>query len=138
VAAQFSVRYSIASVLLFGRLGVAEIQVAAILDPRIEDLASRVIVSLDPENTHNYAPVRLKIVKRDGTVIERSVTTYRGNSDTPLSDADMKEKLGMCIEESGRVASASQIDAFFDAIMNIDGYPSMAVATPQILKMVLQ
>lgn len=138
VAAQFSVRYSIASVLLFGRLGVAEIQVAAILDSRIEDLASRVIVSLDPENTHNYAPVRLKIVKRDGTVIERSVTTYRGNSDMPLSDADMKEKLGMCIEESGRAASASQIDTFCDAIMNIDGYPSMAVATRQILKMVLK
>lgn len=138
VAAQFSIQYSIAAVLLFGRLGVSEIRSPAVLDPRVEDLVARIAVTLDDQNTHNYAPVRLKIVTQNGAVIERFVSTYRGNVDAPLSDADLKEKLAMCIEGHGRPASSSQIDAFFDAVMNIDQCSNVTEPFPRIIQSVVQ
>jgi 2-methylcitrate dehydratase PrpD len=137
VAAQFSIQYSIAAALLYGRLGINEIQDALILDPRIRDLAARVVVTVNPENQNNYAPVRLRIVKHDGSVIDRDVTSYRGNSDMPLSDADMREKLAMCIEASGRNVDASGVDALFGDIMNIERFPNISTAMPRILASVL-
>jgi 2-methylcitrate dehydratase PrpD len=134
VAAQFSIQYSIAALLLFGCLGVKEIQDDAILNPRIEDLVSRIIVTVDIENHNNYAPVRLKVSKEDGSVIERQVMSYRGNTDMPLSDSEMREKLEMCIEGCGKPVKSSQINSLFDAIMNIEEYPDMASAIPQILE----
>lgn len=138
VAAQFSIQYSIAAVLLFGRLGVTEIRDAAILDPRVNDFVMRIVVKVDPENRNNYAPVRLKVIKQNGSVIEREVTSYRGNSDMPLLDADIKEKLALCIGASGVAVSAARIDAFFEALMNIEQCPNMALATPHILRLVLR
>lgn len=137
VAAQFSIQYSIAAVLLFGRLGVNEIQEVSILDPRVEDLTARIVVNLDADNRNNYAPIRLKVVKQDGSVIDHVVTTYRGSSDMPLSDADMKEKLAMCLEGGGREPVPSRVDTLFDAIMNIEEYPNVSLAIPHVLESVL-
>ncbi|MBI3067985.1 MAG: MmgE/PrpD family protein [Betaproteobacteria bacterium] len=138
VAAQFSIQYSIAGVLLFGGLGVREIGDSAVLDPRIRDIVSRVGVAVDGSNTGNYAPVRLKVVKGGGEVIERSVKTYRGNTDHPLSDADMKDKLAMCLEGAGLSVRARQIDSFFDAVMNVDQEPSVTAFVPSILSSILR
>lgn len=134
VAAQFSIQYSIAALLLFRRLGVTEIQDDAILNPRIADLVSRIVVNVDPENHNNYAPLRLKVRKKDGSVIERQVVSYRGNTDMPLSDSEMRDKLAMCIEGCGKPVESAQINALFDAVMNIEEYSNMASAVPQILE----
>lgn len=138
VAAQFSIQYSIAAVLLFGRLSVIEIQDTAILDPRVNDIVTRVVVKVDPGNRNNYAPVRLKIIRKHGSVIEREITSFRGNSDMALSNADLKEKLALCLE-AGRVeATTTQIETFFEALMNIEQCPNMALAVPHILSLVLR
>lgn len=133
VSAQFSIQYSIAAVLLFGRLGVMEIREDAILDSRVGDLVKRIVVNVDVDNHNNYAPVKLKVIRKDGSVIDRQVMSYRGNSDIPLSDIEMKEKLAMCVESGGIVLNSSRIDAFFEAVMNIEDYPNLSSATPHIL-----
>ena len=120
VAAQFSIQYSIAAVLTHGRLGVREISSVAASDPAIGELARRIRVVVDPQNPNNYAPVKLKLVRTDGTVIEQEVADYRGSEALPLTDADFREKLVMCIEAAGRPAGAAKIDSLFDSVMNIE------------------
>ena len=120
VAAQFSVQYSIAAVLLYGRLGVKEISADAVLDARIAEIAARVSVVVDPANKNNYAPVRLKVTKTDGTIVEQEMMTYRGSEELPLTDSDLKEKLAVCVEAAGASARAAKVDAMFDSVMNIE------------------
>jgi 2-methylcitrate dehydratase PrpD len=137
VDAQFSIQYSIAAALLYEGLGVKEIQEASILDTRVLDLTERIVVTVDPENGNTYAPVRLKVVKRDGAVIDHIVTSYRGSPERPLTDADIKEKFAMCLAEGGRTVGTSAVDTLFDATMNIEQFLDMSSAVPKILASVL-
>lgn len=133
VAAQFSLQYSIASVLRFGRLGVKEICADAVLDPRIAALVRRISVVVDPENRNNYAPVRLKVIRTDDKVIEHQVKTYRGSEELPLTDADLKEKLAMCIEAAGASHARAKADAVFDALINIEASRNVAAFFTNVL-----
>jgi 2-methylcitrate dehydratase PrpD len=120
VAAQFSVQYSIAAVLLNGRFHVGEISDDAVLDPRIRELVRRISTIIDAHNTNKYAPVRLKVTTTDGRTLEHEVTTFRGAEDLPLTDGDLKEKLAMCIEASGASAAAATANMAFDAVMSLE------------------
>jgi 2-methylcitrate dehydratase PrpD len=120
VAAQFSVQYSIAAVLVHGSLGVKEISSVAASDPMVGDLARRVRVVVDPHNHNNYTPITLKITRTDGSVCEEQVVDFRGSEALPLTDNDLREKLAMCIEAAGGLPGAAKIDTLFDAVMNIE------------------
>jgi 2-methylcitrate dehydratase PrpD len=120
VAAQFSIQYSIAAVLVNGRLGVEEVSSLAACDPVTMEVARRVRVVIDPQNGNNYAPARLKVVRSDGAVIEHEAAVFRGSDALPLSDADFKDKLAMCIGAAGGSADAAKIDALFDNVMNVE------------------
>ena len=133
VAAQFSIQYSIAAVLLHGRLSVEEISAASAVEPGIREITRRVSVVIDPENRNNYAPARLKIIKTDGTVIEHTVATYRGSEELPLGNSDMKEKLAACIEAAGAPAGAAKVEGLFDAVMNIEDTRDIALFTSHFI-----
>jgi len=133
VAAQFSIQYSIASVLLFGRLGVPELSRHAVLDPRIRPLVQKIVVSVDETNANNYAPVRLRVIRATGEVIEQRVDTYRGSIEVPLTEADLKEKLASCIEAGGHPVATAQVDRFFEALMNVESEANIAMFTRMAL-----
>lgn len=126
VAAQFSIQYSIASVLLFGRLGVPEICADAILDSRVMPLVRKISVSVDEANQHNYVPVGITVTKLSGEVIEDRVDTYRGSIEVPLTDSDLKEKLHACIEAGGYSIPIAKVDSVFDALINIESEPDIS------------
>jgi 2-methylcitrate dehydratase PrpD len=138
VAAQFNIRYSIASILLRGRFGVAEILDEAVLDPRVSSIVANVIVTVDEKNTHNYAPVRLKITRHDGNIIEHTVKSFRGGLEHPLSDADLKEKLMLCVEAAGSMAGPPEVEAFYNAVMNIEDEPDVSAFIPRVLRTLLK
>lgn len=133
VAAQFSIQYSIASVLLFGRLGVPEISSNAVLDPRIAPLVRKIMVSVDESNANNYAPIRLRVATTSGAVIEHDVDKYCGSIEVPLTDAGLKEKLATCIEAGGHSVGTAQVDSFFEALMNVESETNVATFTRRIL-----
>lgn len=120
VTAQFSIRYSIAAVLVHGRFGVPQILDQATLDPGASAVASRVTVSVDAGSSAKYAPIQLTITKTDGEVIVHAVEDYRGSTSMPLSAQHFKEKLASCVAANGRHAGASSVDCCFEYVMNID------------------
>jgi 2-methylcitrate dehydratase PrpD len=133
VAAQFSIQYSIACVLLFGRLGVREISEETVLDPRIAELVRRIFVTVDPANGNNYAPVLLRVTTKDGRLIEEKVDTFRGSEERPLTDSDLKDKLTMCIEAAGASNAQAKAHVVFDSLANIEDTPDVTALVSALL-----
>lgn len=120
VAAQFSVQYSLACVLLKGRLGIGDIQEEAVLDPKVRELARRVVVKADPQNQNNYVPVDLLVKKKDGTSLTARVETLRGSADAPFSAADLREKFARCVEAGGYRLTRGEVDGLIEWVNNLE------------------
>jgi 2-methylcitrate dehydratase PrpD len=133
VAAQFSVHYSIAAVLLYGRLGVKELSDEAVLNPQIRKLAARVHTMVDPGNRNKYAPIRLSVTTRGGKVIEREVASFAGAEDRPLSDDDLKKKFSMCVEATGHSAVEERAEHAFNAIWRLEDCGDVTAFTSALL-----
>jgi 2-methylcitrate dehydratase PrpD len=88
VTAQNSVRYAIASALLRRRLGIAEIQDAAVLDPSIMRITERVRVVVDERNKGTEIPATVSVeTKQHGTLTRTVDKLPWGPSDRPGEDA---------------------------------------------------
>lgn len=120
VAAQFSLQYSLACVLLRGRLGIGDIQDEAVLDPKIRDLASRAVIKVDARNRGNYVPVDLVVTKTDGTSLATTVSALRGSVKAPLSDVELREKLATCLESGGYQPTLGKVDRLIESLSNIE------------------
>jgi 2-methylcitrate dehydratase PrpD len=98
VAAQFSVQYSVACVILRRRLSVADIQDAAVLDPVIGELARGVKVIVD-EKRGNSRGATVRIASRRHGFLEKHVEFIPGGPESPLTAADLQNKFRECALE---------------------------------------
>src|SRR3546814_3791841 len=96
VAAQFSIQYSLASALVRRRLGIAEIQNEAVLDPMIRDFARRVSVSVDETNTGKFAPAEVTIATRTKGTLKRRIGQVPGTPQNPMTDTELPAKFRDC------------------------------------------
>jgi 2-methylcitrate dehydratase PrpD len=133
VDAQFSVQYSIASVLERGKLGIREIQDEAVRDPRIARLMERIKVTIDPANGGLYAPVRLKVQTRGGRALDLPVLSYAGSAERPITDAQLREKWCRCLEAGGCDDTDRHAQSLFDRLMSIEQERDIAAFTEDAL-----
>ena len=96
IAGQFSVQYSIASILLRRRLGVPEIRDDAVCDPAVAALIPHIKVVVDEANSGTFAPVRLAIRMKDGRQFQRQVDEIPGTPENPMTEAELLEKFHAC------------------------------------------
>ena len=125
VTAQFSLRYALASVLLRRRLGLAELERAAVLDPEIAAIASRVRLTVDAANREELAPATVHLRLRTGTSLSRTLGVMPGSGDAPLSEADLDGKLAECARHGLRTMSPGQQQALRAAIERLDAAPDL-------------
>jgi 2-methylcitrate dehydratase PrpD len=123
VAAQFSVRYSVASVLLRGRFALADIDPAAALDPQAVALATRIKVRVDSEQEGKFVPVSLSVLCHDGTRRECTVERIPGTPELPLSGEELREKVLDCFAHGVRPMPAAQVRQL---MARMDGLEEMA------------
>lgn len=125
LAAKFSIPFAIATTLVHGTASVAAFRAPAVADPRVKALAARVRVNEDPALTAQLPglrPARLRLKLRDGSVHEASVTTNRGDTEDPYTEAEILEKFHDLADPVwGK--SASEIAAM---VMELDRAPSLA------------
>jgi 2-methylcitrate dehydratase PrpD len=98
VAAQFSIRYALVCCILRGGVSLADLDLAAICDPAIQEWAARIQITVDPENDGELAPARVRLKTRSKGVLERCVSVMPGSVEAPLSDAAFKGKLQDCVD----------------------------------------
>lgn len=125
VTAQFSLRYALASVLLRRRLGLAELESAAVRDPGIAAIASRVRLTVDTANREELAPATVILRLCAGTSLSRTTGTMPGSSDAPLDEAEFDNKLAECARHGLRTMSPGRQQALRAAIERLDAAPDL-------------
>lgn len=126
VAAQFSIRYSIACVLVRRRLGLAEIEADAATDPAILRHVGKVSVTVDPQLQGERGPITLKLKTRTHGPIAETVEHVPGSLESPLSEDDLNEKFRECFSTGAAPLSGPRMQALMTRIQGIEQWPDMA------------
>jgi 2-methylcitrate dehydratase PrpD len=120
VAAQFSVQYSVASALLYGRLGPSELEPKAACNPAALALAHKVDVVVDASRQGADLAGSVLLHTRDGRKLAKSIIDLPGSVKCPLSDAELTDKAIDCFGKAAAPLSASQARALLNRIAAID------------------
>ncbi|WP_028239867.1 MmgE/PrpD family protein [Stutzerimonas azotifigens] len=120
--AQFSIPYAVASGLVRGRFGLAEIDPAAIGDKEVLRVAGLVEYAADPDSTFpRHYTGEVIVTMRDGTVLRHREAINRGGCDRPLSNADIVAKFR---ENLALVAADQRADSVLQAVLQLDEAPA--------------
>jgi 2-methylcitrate dehydratase PrpD len=134
VAAQFSIHYSVASALLRRRLGIAEIQDAAVFDPAIEQFISKVAVTIEDSNTGKFAPAGVRIHTAGGKVLESRLDHVPGTPMNPLSDAQVAAKFRDCTAFGLKPLTTSAAESFAGMLGKLDESSDLGAALSGVHK----
>jgi 2-methylcitrate dehydratase PrpD len=123
--AKFSLPYTVASMLVRGHVDLDDFTPAAIGDPAVLDLARRVECIPDPDANYPHTfPGRMRLVLRDGRVLERDEPFNRGSAERPLSNDEVLAKFR---SNAGRALPAAQVEELVTAVSGIDDFPDITV-----------
>jgi 2-methylcitrate dehydratase PrpD len=93
--AQYSLPYPVAAAVVFGRLGVGEINLPALADGRVQRLLRVMTLSDDRAFSERFPAerwARVEIRLHDGRLLRSEPAQARGDPERPLSDAELREK----------------------------------------------
>jgi aconitate decarboxylase len=96
--ARLSLPFTVANVLLRGRMEIGDAEGAALLDPAVQSLAQKVTVVVDPDLAPPNAPApqRLEIMQRTGGRIVRRIDVLKGAPGRALTWDETVEKFWTC------------------------------------------
>jgi len=126
VAAQFSIRYSIACVLVRRRLGLAEIQEAAARDPDINRHVGKVTLHIDPTLTSSRGPVVIRLRSKRHGELTRTVAHVPGSREAPLTESQINDKFGECFGMGVHPLDPRRIAQLTSRVHEIDQFADMA------------
>jgi 2-methylcitrate dehydratase PrpD len=119
VDAQFSGIYSVAAAILRRDIFLDSFTEEAIQDPKIQQLAERVKLTVDPKIKHKV-PVTVRIRTKAGAVYSESVHTYKGMPEDPLSVEEVTEKFRKCTKFSARPIDKTRVDTIIAKISKLE------------------
>ncbi len=114
VAAQFSVRYTIACLLVRRKLGLSEIQEAAARDAEINRHVPKVNVIIDDTLKSMRGPIVLRLRTKTHGEISAVAEHVPGSLEMPVSEVEIQQKfdecfrLGVCPLDDARIATLTQ------------------------------
>jgi 2-methylcitrate dehydratase PrpD len=116
--AKFSLPYAVASGLVRGRFGMAELAPEALAEPRVQALMDKIAYSVDPtlEFPRHYG-AEVRITLDDGRVATHREAVNRGNPERPLSNADIEAKY---FENCALTLDDATARRIRDAILNLE------------------
>jgi len=119
VAAQFSVQYSIASVLLRRKFGLDNLTPQRAQDPEVFKLARRVKIEVDQNATEMLTPATVRIETANHR-FEETVYAVPGSFDAPLSDAEVTAKFHDCMKFGPAAMSDARAESLADAVAGLE------------------
>ena len=101
-AAKFATPFILATGFVRGSVGLDAFTDAAVRDPEVLALASKVRYVIDPNNPYpNAFTGHIRAVLNDGNVIEERQPHFRGGAQEPLTRADIAEKFALNARHGG-------------------------------------
>jgi len=119
---KFSVVHAAAVSLVQGCAGEPQFSDDVVCDPVVIALRDRVTATVDAAVT-SYLEARVRVVLKDGTVLDRHVPHALGTLARPMSDADLETKFRSLVEP---VLPVSQVDELVDLCWNIETLPNVS------------
>ncbi len=116
--AKFSLPFSLAAALKFGRLGVEAYSDANVADPELIALAARIVHVVDtsaPDTRRFRGAVTVEL--RDGRRLERVAEDNWGSEANPMTPEQVRTKFK---ENAALAVPGAQVDALLDAIMRLE------------------
>ena len=129
--AKFSLPYSIAVMLVHGRVGLDEFTEEAIRDPIVLGLAKKVRYALDPTIDYpRHFSGHVKINLDDGTVLEENQPHPRGGFEDPLPPGEIEEKF----RSNARLAlPEGKVEEILDSVRRLERLPAIAQLTDHLI-----
>lgn len=128
-AARFSLHYCLAADLILGAVRLEAFTPQALADPRIRALLPLISVAKDEELAALYPRQRmalLRVILRDGRVLEHLQKTRKGDPEDPLSAAERAAKFD---ELAATVLARADADALRAAILTGHDLPGAVALT---------
>lgn len=122
-ASQVSAQHAVAVALLRGRAGLDEFSDAAVADPALRALGSRLVFVEDATMGVEAAAVR--VLLRDGRRLSHRVAAAHGSLQSPLTDDELSAKCEALARHGGSGVRAGPL---LDALWQLDRLPDAAVA----------
>jgi 2-methylcitrate dehydratase PrpD len=120
-AAQFSIPFTLAAMLVTGKVDVDTFGKEEIQNARILTLADRVFWEEDPESDYpRHFPGYVKISMKDGQSFERRERVNRGGPENPMSKEEVKEKFH---KNAGKVISPEKGDRIVEVVERLEKVP---------------
>jgi len=118
VEAQFSLPFLIATALVRGQVGIAD--VANVNDSEVLSLAERIRGESEADAVPGWA--RLTVQHRDGRRASlETQSSASGSPEQPLSDAQLQDKFRDCTANAIRPLPGERIDQLIAFVANLDG-----------------
>jgi len=116
--AQFSIPFAVASGLVHGRFGLAELEPEALNDPTTLALAHKVDYEPDPNSAFpKYYSGEVIVTLADGRELRHREHMNRGACDRPLSAADIRAKFE---ENAGLALAPAQVARVAEGVLALD------------------
>jgi 2-methylcitrate dehydratase PrpD len=123
VAAQFSVQYSIASILLRGSFRLQDIDTDAVLDPAVMECIQKIKIEIDQTESGKFTPATVIIQTKAGELLSCTVNEIPGTPAQPLDDTQVRAKAMTCLTSGPYAmteAQACKLIARIDAIDQLE------------------
>jgi 2-methylcitrate dehydratase PrpD len=122
--AKFSLPYSLAVMLVYGRAGLEEFTDAAIQDPVVLKLAGKIRYVLDPTIDYpRHFSGHVKVIMANGKILEENQPHPRGGQEDPLPPAEIEDKF----RANARLAlPVERGEKIIDAVKRLEELPSLA------------
>ena len=122
----YSIAFPVAAMIVRGQVGVPELSEATLQDPEILRISKATTLTDDPHLTEisdgkRWAQVTL--VLKDGARVVAAPRTPRGDTDMPLSDAQISEKFHLFADPvlgTARAGELEKLSANFDQLNAAD------------------
>ncbi|MCV3241161.1 MmgE/PrpD family protein [Mesorhizobium sp. ZC-5] len=125
-AAQYSLPFPVAALLVRGQVGPDEIDGDALGDAEILRVSRSVELVDDPRYSALFPAERwaeVEIGLSDGRVLRSRPSVARGSAENPLSDAEVEAKFDMLMEAGGVAERAESVKSM---VMTLETAPSVA------------
>jgi len=98
---KFSLPFCLTSILIRHRAGIREFSDEFVRSPEVQEMMKWIKTVFDPEiEAKGYAKIlsRLEVRLKDGRILKKNSSPYKGGPENPLSEAELDEKFSTCAE----------------------------------------
>jgi 2-methylcitrate dehydratase PrpD len=115
-----------------GRVDFGSFMDGEVANPEMRELMGRIAMVVDPglpEGVEQHAWSRVTVQLRDGRTLSREARGARGHPDTPLSDAELREKFLACAKA---VLSADEAEGVAEQLGHLEDIPDIRALTSRL------